>query len=268
MQGIYAIVNTVNGKRYVGSAMNIRLRWESHRRHLANGTHHCKHLQRAWLKHGPDVFKWEIVEEVPDKALLIVREQAWIDSILVTMRYNTSPTAGSVLGYVQPPEVRRKHAKSWLGKHHSDETRAKLSAAKKGIPRPPHLVEASAAALRGRKRPADVVERIAAGNRGRKLSDATRKAMSEAKKGRTWTEAQRTAIMEAKTAKPITEETRQKLSAATHRRNMQNVAKLTEAQVTAVRERIANGEAQRSIAKAFGIHQSTVWAIAHNKTWK
>lgn len=268
MQGIYAIVNTTSGKRYVGSAVCIEKRWETHRSHLNNGTHHTSHLLRAWKKYGASAFTWEVLEEVTDATQLLAREQFWIDATPLAMRYNSSPTAGSNLGVTYTPEVRRKHAVAWLGKHHSEATKAKLSAAKKGIARPHHQVEATAAALRGRKRPKEVVERIAAANRGKTLTDEHRQKLSAAKQGKHWTETQRAAILAAKAARPITDETRRKLSEASRRYNRQYLAKLTPEQAATIRERVAAGEKQRDVAAAFGIHQSTVWAIAHNETWK
>ena len=62
--GIYAIVNCVNGKRYVGSAVNFRRRLYGHRSHLRRGTHHNHHLQTAWVKYGHDAFVFFILEYV------------------------------------------------------------------------------------------------------------------------------------------------------------------------------------------------------------
>ena len=62
--GIYAIVNKVNGKRYVGSAVNFKKRAIIHKYHLKKGTHHCEHLQRAWNKYGPESFAFVILEIV------------------------------------------------------------------------------------------------------------------------------------------------------------------------------------------------------------
>lgn len=45
-------------------------------------------------------------------------------------------------------------------------------------------------------------------------------------------------------------------------------AKLSDDQVRDIRTRARNGEEQRPIAKAFGVHQSTVWSIVNRDTWK
>ena len=80
--GIYHIVNTNNGRAYVGSAVHLVNRWATHRRDLRKGDHRNSYLQRAWLKHGEEAFKFEVVEHVSDLADLIVREQAHIDAMI------------------------------------------------------------------------------------------------------------------------------------------------------------------------------------------
>ena len=38
--GIYKIVNLINGKVYIGSAVNFEKRWREHRRGLISKNHH------------------------------------------------------------------------------------------------------------------------------------------------------------------------------------------------------------------------------------
>lgn len=45
--GIYQIRNIVNGKVYIGSAVNIERRWGMHKNRLKAGQHRNIHLQRA-----------------------------------------------------------------------------------------------------------------------------------------------------------------------------------------------------------------------------
>ncbi len=79
MSVIYKIRNIVNGHFYVGSSVSVRVRFQYHRRHLRNGTHHCGHLQNAWNKHGEDCFKFEIVEKVPLTENLLDAEARWLN---------------------------------------------------------------------------------------------------------------------------------------------------------------------------------------------
>lgn len=109
--GVYCIHNTVNDRRYVGSAIHILRRWNLHKSQLNRGRHYSKHLQNAWSKYGPDIFKFYVIEYVEDANRLIEREQFWIDclnSIDPRFGYNIAPTAGSSLGRKHPPEVLAK----------------------------------------------------------------------------------------------------------------------------------------------------------------
>lgn len=62
--GVYCILNLVNGKHYVGSSQNIRIRWRTHQGLLKRNKHHCLKLQRAWNKYGESNFRLDILEEV------------------------------------------------------------------------------------------------------------------------------------------------------------------------------------------------------------
>ena len=77
--GIYEILNTVNGKRYIGSAVYIVGRFARHRMHLRRGTHHSVHLQRAWNKHGEEAFEFRPILFCT-KDMLLYYEQLAIDA--------------------------------------------------------------------------------------------------------------------------------------------------------------------------------------------
>lgn len=67
--GIYAIVHTASGARYVGQATNVRARVQHHLRELRKGTHRTSSaqlLQAAWNEHGPDAFEVVVLELIPD----------------------------------------------------------------------------------------------------------------------------------------------------------------------------------------------------------
>lgn len=54
--GIYIIFNLVNGKRYIGSSVDLYNRLHEHRHNLAYNKSHNQHLQNAWNKYGSDFF--------------------------------------------------------------------------------------------------------------------------------------------------------------------------------------------------------------------
>ena len=83
--GIYAIINTVNNKRYIGKSSKIEHRLWSHFNAMSKDAPSKKvvnrHLTQAWKKYGKDAFTTEILEtfEQVDEALMSDRELYWMD---------------------------------------------------------------------------------------------------------------------------------------------------------------------------------------------
>ena len=133
--GIYKITNTVTGKFYIGSAVNIKQRWSVHRCQLSANTHRNRHLQNSWNKHGEDSFTFEVLE-CCEKERLIEREQFYIDN--EKPAYNISPTAGNSLGVKRTDETKRKMSEAKMGNQYrlgvklTDETKRKIGEAQKG----------------------------------------------------------------------------------------------------------------------------------------
>jgi group I intron endonuclease len=61
VSGVYQIVNTVNGKRYIGSAVDLVKRWKEHLSLLRHRKHPNTHLQAAVGKYGEVVFEFKIL---------------------------------------------------------------------------------------------------------------------------------------------------------------------------------------------------------------
>lgn len=80
--GIYAIVNKINSKRYIGKSINIESRWSNHLYNLRKDTRSKdtnRHLFGAFKKYGEESFGFEYLEIVePDDVLLAERELYWI----------------------------------------------------------------------------------------------------------------------------------------------------------------------------------------------
>lgn len=167
--GVYLIENVANGRRYVGSAASLKKRWREHRRQLAEGRHHSRFLQRAWDKYGPLFFKFQVVAYC-DKANLLFYEQRLIDGL--NPDYNVAPVAGSQLGYRHTDETREKMSiarrrnpsSPRKGMTHSAESKAKISESRKGKgggPRSPERLAKISAALKGRPCPEHRKKQIA-----------------------------------------------------------------------------------------------------------
>ena len=106
LSGIYAIVHIASGKRYVGSAIDLRARSDQHKRALSTQRHGNRLLQRAWNKYGEGAFQFVILEYCKTE-LLLEAEQRYIDE---RSEYNLSPTARSPLGVRHTKETKAKYS--------------------------------------------------------------------------------------------------------------------------------------------------------------
>ena len=136
--GIYKIINVVNNKFYVGSAVNFSRRKSRHFSELRTGKHNNRILQSAWHKYGEQAFVFVVLEEVLDKSLLLATENKWLkEHVGAEYCYNigvdaTAPMLG-MAGEKSPTWGRKRTkqeltAQNWTGKRHTDASRAKISA--------------------------------------------------------------------------------------------------------------------------------------------
>lgn len=134
--GIYKILNTKNGKVYIGSSMNLRKRQLEHFRYLNRGSHHSILLQRSYIKHGFDNFRFCIVELCKkEKSILLEREQYHMDlynSYDPKFGYNVRIKANSNAGLKASDETKLKQSLAKLGKSQTLEHRQNVSKALKG----------------------------------------------------------------------------------------------------------------------------------------
>lgn len=170
--GVYSITSRLTGKVYVGSSVNVVLRWRHHRSRLRTGHHTNSHLQAHARKYGVDDLVFEMMEAEPDYSLRLGLEQLMVTALYGRQCFNqaqdvSAPTRGrsptlesrakqsaalkgrtrspehranlqaSMIGRIVTPEARAKMSESACGRKLSPETRAKIGAAHSGRPQPP-----------------------------------------------------------------------------------------------------------------------------------
>lgn len=129
--GVYRIRNTVDGKVYVGSAIDIARREEMHFRDLRTGRHRNLYLQRAFVKYGVSAFVLDVLEECTVE-VLIERERSWMETLGALDRqrgYNIMPAGEFRNDWT--PESRAKLSRSKRGTTFSPEARRRMSEAAK-----------------------------------------------------------------------------------------------------------------------------------------
>lgn len=93
-QGIYAIINTINRKIYIGSSKNMFDRCYGHFCDLISNKHYNEHLQNSWNKFFGKCFLFETIEVVENKNDLFIRENFWatfFNSLNKKYGYNLMP---------------------------------------------------------------------------------------------------------------------------------------------------------------------------------
>lgn len=162
-QGIYKIINVVNNKYYVGSAVDFAARKRRHWWALRSQRHANKHLQSAWNKYGEQSFTFVIVEELEVGVDILAAETIWLkehvgkdycynigtEAIAFTRGWSgkKNPMWGKTFTHtdeakariskaskerVQSDEEKAKRKKSMKGHFVAPSTRAKISASLSG----------------------------------------------------------------------------------------------------------------------------------------
>ena len=219
--GIYMIRNKVNGKMYIGQAIDIEgVRWKTHRRELKGDYHENKHLQNAWNKYGQDNFEFSILLECEESQLNTYEEYYIFELMTYDSRIGYNKNYGGSSGK-PTEETKKKLSEAGKGRQHTEETKKKMSEAKKGKSfSEEHRKKLSENNIwNDKKRCEEARKKISEANKGRTLSDETKKKISESQKGENnpnygkhRTEETRIKISKSHKGKTLSEETKQKIS--------------------------------------------------------
>lgn len=118
--GIYLILSLKNMKIYVGSAKNLRTRYNLHQSRLKRNVHHNKALQCSWNKYGPENFVFVILEECVTDDLCEL-ENLYFEMFDPKDVFNHEKIACSSFGRIVTDETRMKMSKAKLFVPHSKE---------------------------------------------------------------------------------------------------------------------------------------------------
>lgn len=207
--GVYVILNTQNGRRYIGSATNLPSRFSDHHRRLELGRHKNRHLQRAWDKYGSLAFQFHVVLYC-EKADALFFEQRFLNAYPKRpLLYNINPSATSRAGSKMSSEAKAQLAQRMkgntytLGRKLSPEHRAKISASlvgnqrTKGVKFPPEAAEKRLRAMVGYRHSTETRDKIANAHKGKTRTLESRQRQSAALTGRTLSVQQREKISES-----------------------------------------------------------------------
>ena len=158
--GIYAIINIVNNKLYIGSAVKLSRRRINHFNLLNRNKHNNTHLQHSFNLYGKNNFVSVVLEYISDITKLIEREQVWIDQFdFKKDLYNACKIAGSQLGMKMSDEAKEKIRVSSTGRKLSDEAKLKISLTHKGKKKSKEHVEKMKLSRKGIKRTQEAIHK-------------------------------------------------------------------------------------------------------------
>ena len=190
IQGIYKIINCINGKVYIGQSIDINKRFYIHKRNAVKNQNHP--LYHSTQKYGLDNFDFIIIELVTDYMKLDEREQYWMDfykSYDRNFGYNLRPKAESNRGYKNSEETRKKLSLLKKGKRYTEEHKRKISESNKGKKlSKEHRLKISLSrkgklSTRVNYKHSDKTKvKIGVGNKGKIISEKTKQKMIESAK--------------------------------------------------------------------------------------
>ena len=163
IQGIYKIINCINGKVYIGQSIDIEKRFKEHKYNIKTNIKHP--LYKAIRKYDVGNFEFIIIEHVIDDNELNKREQYYLDyfkSYNSKYGYNICKESTTTRGY-----------------KHTDKTKQKFSEKHKGKKLSEEHIQAIVKFQTGRKHTEECKRKISEGNKGKIISKEQRQKRSE-----------------------------------------------------------------------------------------
>jgi group I intron endonuclease len=232
---LYKITNLLNDKVYVGQTINAGRRWSDHK--WLSKKKPEQYIHRAMNKYGIKNFQFEVIAECKSSSDANETEKQLIiqyDSRNPEKGYNLAPGGETAWNTGLPAEQQPMY-----GKHHSEESRKKISESNIGKlnPHTEEWKEKVSSVLIGHAVSDETKEKIRNSQINKCKSENTKKRMSDAHK---------------------------KLVGEKHPK-----AKLTNEQIVKIREEYAIGNiSQKDLGVKYGVSQPIMFYIVNNKTYK
>jgi group I intron endonuclease len=159
MRCIYKIINAVNNKFYVGSAVNYEKRKARHLWRLRRGDHANKHLQSAWNLYGEAAFVFAVVQVVSESDDLLVAENVWLhEHVGRDYCYNIATDATAP----QLGMFGEKNAMWGKTFQHTEDAKTRIGAASQTRVQSDEEKQKRRLTMRGKPQPAEVRAKISA----------------------------------------------------------------------------------------------------------
>ena len=173
MIGIYKITSP-SGKVYIGQAVNIKRRWREHRNE--NNWTKCK-LYDSFRKHGPENHTWEVKKPCLREELNRLERYYQEEFDAVENGLNHVYQDADEKPKILSEETKRKMSEAKRGKSHPEEVKRKMSEAQKRRKRSPMTEET-------KRKISEAKKGKSTWNKGKSLSEETKRKMSKVRKGK------------------------------------------------------------------------------------
>ena len=126
--GIYSWTNVISGKSYVGSSLDLSIRFKNYfnisylERELKTNN---SLIYKALLKYGYSNFKLEILEH-SNASIVVQREQYYLDNL--ELQYNTLKVARFLAGFKHSAASIERMSLAKIGHHRHEATKLRFSA--------------------------------------------------------------------------------------------------------------------------------------------
>jgi group I intron endonuclease len=237
MHYLYRITDILSGKVYIGQSSKETERWRQHR-YFARQEEPIQYIHRAMKKYGVEHFVYEVIatcktrEDADETEIQLIKQY---DSRNPMKGYNLAPGGDHAWNAGLPSEQQPMY-----GKHHSEESKKKISASNMGKEMPPHTD--------------DWKKQASLWLTGRPCSEETKEKRSKSRIGILHSEDTKRQMSKSRMGKYVGE-------------NHPN-SKLTWDIVKAMRdEYLSSGITYSQLATKYGLSRSTVSNILNNKAW-
>ena len=206
-KGIYCYLDKENDKTvYVGKDSNIDKN-KRHRGHLAPSNYNAQPINRI-MQNNPGRYIYQVLWEIDDCTDNHLNQMEIFYIKKYDPRFNFTEGGDGMSGFAHSEETRKKMSEAKKGKkpyEMTEETRKKISEANKG----------KTPWIKGKTHSEETRKKISEARKGKTLSEETKKKISEAKKGKKpyeMTEEIRKKMSEAQKGKILSEEHKKKIS--------------------------------------------------------
>lgn len=131
MQGSIKLLVVLITSNFIGSSVNIRKRFKSHKYNLKKNTHHSPYLQNCYFKYGLESLQFDVLEVVVDLKCLREKEYNYIKNL--NPEFNTIKEISTILHKFSDEDkknrsvVKRQHSKNKISKTSTQTTGVRYS---------------------------------------------------------------------------------------------------------------------------------------------